>query len=130
MSRRLVVSLVAAALALLVVPGVAAAAFVQFRSPSGRIGCAYFSGDGATPTVPCDVLGAGNDIAWSITRSGYKGRRIRVTDTVLDPGSKVLAYGRTRRFGSLSCTSRETGMTCRNRRGHGFTVSRERQRVF
>ena len=43
----------------------------------------------------------------------------------------VLCYGRTARLGAMSCTSRTTGMTCRSRSsGHGFMVSRQRQRFF
>jgi hypothetical protein len=50
---------------------------------------------------------------------------------VLNPDAKVLAYGRSTRFGALRCTSRRSGITCRSTRsGHGFTVSVDRQRVF
>jgi hypothetical protein len=43
----------------------------------------------------------------------------------------VLAYGHSRSVGRFTCTSRTTGLTCRDRRsGHGFEVSRERQRLF
>ena len=77
----------------------------------------------------CDWRG-GNDHAVTVGETG-RGRRIRVTDTVLDPHAKVLAYGQTSRFHHLRCTSRRTGITCRSTRsGHGFTVSAERQRVF
>ena len=69
------------------------------------------------------------------TRSGSptrgKGKRIDVTDTVMNPEAKVLAYGKTTQFGTLRCTSRRSGITCRSTRSnHGFTVSVEKQRVF
>jgi hypothetical protein len=43
----------------------------------------------------------------------------------------ALRYGKTKRVGPSTCTSRRTGLTCHNRNGHGhgFTVSRERQTV-
>jgi hypothetical protein len=44
--------------------------------------------------------------------------------------ARVLAYGRTLRVGGIRCTSAVTGLTCRNRSGHGFFLSRERWRKF
>ena len=56
---------------------------------------------------------------------------MKVTDTVRNPKAKVLAYGKSTKFGSLRCTSRRSGITCRSTRsGHGFTISVEKQRVF
>jgi hypothetical protein len=44
---------------------------------------------------------------------------------------RVLGYGRTIRFGRrIACTARRSGLTCRNRDGHGFFLSRERVRLF
>ena len=60
-----------------------------------------------------------------------RARKVKVADAVGDPSSPVLAYGKSRGFGRFTCTSRTTGLTCRDRRsGHGFAVSRERQRLF
>jgi hypothetical protein len=110
------------------VPAVASAKLETFRSPSGKIGCMFFR-DAQTPSsVRCDWRGGG-DHAVFVEKTG-KGRKIGVTDTVMDPGAPVLDYGKTRRFGSLKCTSRKTGMTCKNSGGHGFTVSVERRKVF
>ena len=126
MARAPVVLVVIAAA--LLAPAAAQGAYRDFRSPSGRIGCAFYS-DAETPRqVRCDWDGGG-DHAVTLNEAG-KGRRIRITDTVRNPTARVLAYGRTTSFGRLRCTSRRTGMTCRNRAGHGFTVSVERQRVF
>ena len=44
--------------------------------------------------------------------------------------AKVLPYGTTWSGGGLRCTSAETGLTCRNRSGHGFFLSRENWRSF
>jgi hypothetical protein len=41
-----------------------------------------------------------------------------------------LAYGRSYSWHGIRCLSATTGLTCRNRSGHGFFLSRQRQRVF
>ena len=127
MARASVAALVLASA--LLAPTSANAAFKPFRSPTGKIGCAFYS-DSMTPRqVRCDWKGA-NDVAVSVDET-HKGERFRVTDTVFDPKAKVLAYGHSLTFGKLKCTSRATGMTCESSRsGHGFTVSVQRQRVF
>ena len=57
--------------------------------------------------------------------------RYDVDDDDLADQRFVLPYGRSRSLGRFRCSSRESGMSCRNRRsGHGFTISRERQRIF
>jgi hypothetical protein len=118
-----------AAVLLLAFPAGASAAFMQFRSPTGRIGCAFESGGGLPREVRCEWAGS-NDRAVVLAERG-KARRIRISDTVRDPHARVLRYGHSRRFGKLKCTSRRTGMTCRSlRSGDGFTVSVQRQRLF
>jgi hypothetical protein len=128
MARASVAVLVLAA-ALLATSSAHAATFRQFRSPTGKIGCAFYS-DSMTPRqVRCDWLGA-NDVTVIVDET-HKGKRVRATDTVFDPKAKVLAYGHSLTFGKLRCTSRSTGMTCRSSKSdHGFSVSVERQRVF
>ena len=121
-------TLTIAALALCLLPASALATIRAFRSPSGAIGCIYYRDPDTKAFLRCDVRGTG-DRAWRV-RSHGKARRIHVTDSALDPRSPVLAYGKTRSFGSMRCTSRMTGFTCKNRDGHGFKLSRERQRLF
>jgi Family of unknown function (DUF6636) len=41
-----------------------------------------------------------------------------------------LGYGRSYSWHGIRCASRTTGLTCRNRSGHGFFLSRQRQRVL
>jgi hypothetical protein len=48
----------------------------------------------------------------------------------IDAAAKVLAYGSAVRIGGISCTSATAGLSCRNRSGHGFFLSRERWRMF
>ena len=108
--RRITVAITLLATAVLVaVPATASAALRTFRSPSGNLGCMFYS-DAQTPrTVRCEWRG-GNDRAVTLTERG-KGKRIKITDTVLDPKAKVLAYGKTTKFGS-------------------FMVSVQKQRVY
>jgi hypothetical protein len=42
----------------------------------------------------------------------------------------TLAYGKTWRHGAYTCASRATGLTCRNRAGHGLFLSRESWRAW
>ena len=79
--------------------------------------------------IRCDLLFL-NDRAVVLRPLG-KGRIVKVTDAAGNPRSRTLAYGTSTRFGIYTCTSRRSGLTCKSRRtGHGFTVSRQFQRVF
>lgn len=44
--------------------------------------------------------------------------------------SDIAGYGQTGEFGTIMCTSKRTGLTCRNESGHGFSLSRRRQEAF
>jgi hypothetical protein len=111
-----------------------------FRTPSKNIACAYypasitgkavfrcdlFSGLKPKPARRCDVDWTGASMA----PRGKAGPTC-AGDTVYDPHAPVLAYGRSWSYGGVSCTSRATGLTCRNRDGHGFFLSRQSWRVF
>jgi hypothetical protein len=122
-------------------PGDAASGLTLFQSPSHRIACGYLHFEGERPSLRCDVPDVVHKprrpascdleygIAFGLELHG-KARRLCVGDTVADPKAAVLAYGHTRRFGSFRCTSKRTGMVCRSSSGHGFELSRERQRLF
>jgi hypothetical protein len=121
--------LILASALLLAFPAGASAAFFQFRSPTGRIGCAFESGGGLKPMVRCEWARS-NDRALVLGRRG-RARFIKISDTVRDPRAKVLHYGRSVSFRGIKCTSRRTGMACRSlRSGHGFKVSVQHQRRF
>ena len=126
MTRRLTLVLLAAALA---APAGASATYRDFRSPSGKLGCAFYSDTETPRQVRCEWEGS-NDRAVTLNETG-KAKRIKITDTVRDPHARKIAYGKTTKFGSLRCTSRTSGITCRSTRSsHGFSVSVEKQRVF
>jgi uncharacterized protein DUF6636 len=120
-----------------------------FKTPSANIVCGWSIG-GAPPSdasIECGIksglkpppkrvlctAGDPNDKRVSLTATG---RAVPVT-CAGDPGpflveakAKVLAYGQTWSAGGISCTSATTGLTCKNRVGHGFFLSRERWRSF
>jgi Family of unknown function (DUF6636) len=120
-----------------------------FRTPSGNIVCASWgyviSGRpsfgvecgirsglvGARPSTTC---GPG-DPSVSRVQLAARGRATRVL-CAGDPGpflyvaAPILRYGRTWHRAGISCASARTGLTCRNRTGHGFFLSRERWRLF
>jgi hypothetical protein len=123
---RIVLLALAAALAL---PAAAGAAYRDFRSPSGKLGCAFYSDAETPPFVRCDWRGA-DDRGVQLGQTG-RARVRHVTDTVLDPGAPVLRYGQRTRFHELRCRSRRTGITCRSlESGHGFRVSVEKRTLF
>jgi hypothetical protein len=120
--------LLALAIALLW-PAAAGAAYRDFRSPSGKLGCAFFSDTETPPFVRCDWRGA-NDRGVQVGETG-RARVRHVTDTVLNPDAPVLRYGHRTRFHALRCRSRRSGITCRSlRSGHGFRVSTRKRVLF
>jgi hypothetical protein len=127
----------AGTLIVLLSPATSSSRSIDFTTPSRNIGCA-----GDATSVRCDIRATrtkpppkprscrfdwGN--AFALRQRG-RPRRLCHSDTVLG-SSRVLRYGRTQRFGrGIRCTSRTSGLTCRNRDGHGFFLSRERVRLF
>jgi hypothetical protein len=100
----------------------------HFQTPSHKIVCGEFPTGGPGAFLRCDLLFL-NDRAAFLRRTG-RGRISHVTDAVGVPGAAELPYGTTRHFGPFTCTSRVSGLTCRSPAGHGFSVSRQRRRVF
>jgi hypothetical protein len=117
-----------------------------FKTPSGNIVCGYSVTAAHGASVECGIRsGLRPAPRNTCTDLDYSGKRVSLTATgraapvvcAGDPGpflfaarARVLAYGRSWRGGGIACTSRRTGLTCRNRRGHGFFLSRARWRSF
>ena len=115
--------------------------FIFFHSPSGNIHCMLMTGEYAS--ARCDMQSltatftkrpADCEMDWGsafeITPKGRKGHVLCHGDTVIDPQSMQLGYGASATLGELTCTSEQTGMTCTNARGHGFTIAKARQTLF
>ena len=112
---------------------------ISFRSPTGNIHCMFITGDWTS--VRCDLREftpsyarpQSCDLDWGyafeVGLTGA-GQPLCAGDTVIDPNAPVLNYGQSVNVGSVACTSAKTGMTCMNREGHGFMVSRARQQAF
>jgi hypothetical protein len=130
-----------ALLAMAAVP--AAARLSQFRSPSNNIGC-IMDWTAKHSYVRCDArnhswkvtrrpAGCPRDIdfgqGFEVGRTSRRGHVVCAGDTALGAG-KHLRYGHAISHGGLKCISERSGMTCRNRGGHGFFISRARYRLF
>lgn len=115
----------------------AAEDLAHFVSPSGNVGCVLdvdyvrcdiAERDWVLPPRPADCeFDYGQGIALA---PGEPAAFVCAGDTTLG-GSEVLGYGRTITRGPLSCTSAESGMSCRNTgTGQGFSVSRQVYQLF
>ena len=133
------------AAALFLIGSSSAQALVLFHTPSNNIGCAMSDNGTLGVFVRCDIA----EIEWTMPPEpktmacreldyvqgltmGAKGKPkfFCAGDTVLRQG-RVLRYGHSRRAGRFTCTSRTSGLTCRNRHnGHGLFLSRASYRRF
>ena len=116
----------------------------RFTTPSRNISCQLTdtspTGDGEArcdvaqttwplPPKPADCTGA-----WGGGASVSGAERAQLTcgsDTVADPGLRVLEYRQAVSYGGVVCDSQETGVRCVNRAtGHGFRVARASYDLF
>jgi hypothetical protein len=121
-----------------------------FKTPSGNIVCYHSPGPSDLPRA---FLGCGIKSGLkpapprhACKEGGYAGDRVELFATGrvhvpscagdpgpftgLQVGARVLAYGKTWSGGGLRCRSAFAGLTCRNKSGHGFFLSRARWRSF
>jgi hypothetical protein len=119
----------------------AADQIVFFTTPSHGIGCVYAHPEGEGRSLRCDVLDVEHPAkrpAWCEQDYGSsfgleprgRAKRLCVGDTAMDPKAPVLQYGKRRHVGPFTCVSRRAGLRCTNAAGHGFDLSRQRQRLF
>ena len=115
----------------------------QFRTPSGNIHCMLIDGDEGS-MADCEIVSidkftlplkrqADCELDWGnrfelMTEQGPS--MPCYGDTVRDPKSRVLGYGKSIQLGNITCTSKKTGLTCTDGSGHGFTLSRSSQTFF
>jgi uncharacterized protein DUF6636 len=110
-----------------------------FETPSHNIGCYLDSKsvrcdirerDWTPPSKPQYCIKAGVDWGQGVAVSSHRASVVCAGDTTLG-GPGLLGYGHSSRRGPIYCTSRTTGITCRNAdTGHGFFLSRARYRLF
>ena len=118
-----------------------------FRSPSGNIQCYYnpkaFARNGTQPLLTCGLRHA--DYAMRLQRrclaGDWHGFGLRTNtkptlfctgnpDPFTHPVYTTLAYGKSWTRGRFTCTSRITGVTCRNAGDHGLVISRQSYRTW
>lgn len=118
----------------------AESSYVYFQTPSGNIGCAIWPGKDSY--VRCDMKElqptyqdkpSDCDFSWGsafeLTTTG-SGEVICFNDTSINADAPKVEYGKAFELGSFRCLSEKTGLTCKNTRGHGFSLSKARQKVF
>ena len=117
-----------------------------FRSPSGNIKCYYnpkgLSSRGFTPVLRCSLDHADYGVTLQHRCESGDWHGFTLTPTrkplIFCPGGasgdhpvyRTLAYGKSWQRGPFTCTSRVTGVTCRNRTGHGLFISRQAYRTW
>lgn len=126
-------------LALLTSPALAGD-YVGFHSPSGNIQCAISTGDYASARCDMSVLTpsftkppADCEQDWGSSfavDAGGRGYLACVGDSVADPGGLELGYGKSISLDGFTCKSEKSGVTCSNSSGHGFAISKAKQRLF
>ena len=135
MYRLSLIVAVVAALASVVLGSAQAAKYGSFKTPSGNIVCGYGGG-----SIGCGIKtglrpaprNTCHDLDYSGKRMSLRTTGAAVIDLCAgDPGpflveakASVLAYGSKWHGGGITCASRRTGLTCTNRDGHGFFMSR------
>jgi hypothetical protein len=120
-----------------------ASTLVSFRTPSKNIYCLYNSADSSTPAfLRCDIRSHlkpaparhacvegvyGESVGMTKTAAAHV---LCISDTTYNPNARVLAYGTSWSRDGFRCSSRASGLTCTNSRGHGFFLSRTSWRVY
>jgi len=129
-----------AGLLLCAAPAMAEEAY--FKTPSGNIFCGYDDYSGA-PYVRCDIRNytpttgktpADCDLEWGdsfeVGANSKRGGLVCHGDTIINPDARTLGYGKAFSRGGITCLSEQRGLTCKNKRGHGFFLSRAKQQIF
>ncbi|HUK95105.1 MAG TPA: DUF6636 domain-containing protein [Gaiellaceae bacterium] len=110
-----------------------------FRSPTGNIKCfvvrsLYCEIDKASYRqrlqARCDLDWHGFELNAANRARSYCTSNAAYNMGTERPNNAKLAYGKSFRHGVFTCLSRVTGVTCRNRTGHGLFVSRQAYRTW
>jgi hypothetical protein len=118
-----------------------AAKYGSFKTPSGNIICGYGGGSigcGIKTGLKPAPKNTCHDLDYSGKRMSLRSTGTAMVDVCAgDPGpflleakAPVLAYGSKWHGSGITCASRPAGLTCKNRDGHGFFMSRARSYRF
>lgn len=123
----------------------ARAEVIEFRTPSGNIGCVYANLPPDKPKLRCDIRSGlhnpklpprgncstevdfGQGLWINTTGSAHI---VCAGDTALNPQAKALPYGTSFVHAGFRCDSKSIGLTCRNESGHGFFLNADVWRLF
>ena len=112
------------------VPGAPDAVVTGFNAPSRNITCNAGPAKGQSSfdcTVFSEASARGQKI-WAMANRGRVSIGYFMSNVATD--FPILRYGRSWSWHGIRCTSRRSGLTCKNQSGHGFVLSRQAQRVF
>lgn len=94
---------------------------IQFKMPSNNVGCYY---EGAPKDVLSCIRYEPTVMGVFLDRNDAFASQPEIWGPALvGEGVMVLDYGQSLELGGITCTSKQTGLTCKGY-GHGFTVSR------
>ena len=104
-----------------------------FLTPSGNIACNAGHPPGSSRALlTCTVFSAASPTRgqklWSMRPTGRVSVGFLKSNAATD--FPTLRYGRSWSWLGIRCTSRRSGLTCKNQSGRGFFLSRQSQRVF
>jgi len=112
---------VAAIAAVLFVPS-SASGYAAFRTPGEAAYCGLSEGE---PPIHLICWTPNDGFTVDMTARGRAHKRyVRGNRGLVQNLAPVLRFGRTWRAGSFVCRSRSSGLTCTNRRGHGWRLGR------
>jgi hypothetical protein len=120
---------------------------IGFKSPSNNIHCQLLDrerDDGRlSPYLRCDLAEKRNPSpppphdcrgdwgqAYIVMRDEPDAQMICHSDSVFDDRLQTLPYGSKWRQSGFNCISERDGLSCENRFGHGFRLSRFSQQIF
>lgn len=115
--------------------------YLVFHAPSKNILCAISTGEYAE--VRCDMMQltpsytkppADCEFDWgssfAVGLESRKGYLACVSDAIANDMGVELGYGQSLRLGGFTCSSEKSGLSCTNPAGHGFTISKAKQRLY
>jgi hypothetical protein len=119
---------------------------VGFKTPSNNLYCQLQDGipdPQIATSLRCDIKEMKNPspqpppdcpLSWGdafvIAEGARSGQLFCHGDTVMNDTLLTLAYGSVWQRGPFNCKSEQSGLTCINALGHGFSLSRDHQRTF
>lgn len=105
------------------IPASSASAYAAFRTPGEAAYCGLSEGADPPLSLVCWTPNDGFTVDMTV-RGGSHERYAKGNRGLVQNLAPVLRFGHTWRAGSLVCRSRASGLTCTNRRGHGWWLGR------